>query len=43
MKIILTTPRLILCEFDVTDALHFYELNINPEVMRYGSLIDVSK
>jgi ribosomal-protein-alanine N-acetyltransferase len=35
MKIILTTPRLILREFEVTDGDFMYELNANWEVVKY--------
>lgn len=34
-KIILETPRLCLYEMAETDAADFYELNADPEVMRY--------
>ena len=32
---ILTTDRLILREFEITDAADLYELNIDPEVIKY--------
>lgn len=35
MKQILETKRLILREFDVNDAYNFYNLNLNPNVIRY--------
>lgn len=35
MKTILETDRLLLREFDVTDAESFYELNSNPKVIKY--------
>lgn len=35
MKPILETPRLYLREFSLQDATHFYELNLNPNVIRY--------
>ncbi|KAB2916863.1 MAG: GNAT family N-acetyltransferase [Bacteroidetes bacterium] len=34
-KIIIETPRLCLYEFTESDAPDFYELNADPEVMRY--------
>lgn len=35
MKTILQTPRLILHELNTNDAQSFYELNLNPNVVRY--------
>ncbi|MFL9832462.1 GNAT family N-acetyltransferase [Chryseobacterium terrae] len=35
MKIILETDRLLLREFNVNDAESFYELNSNPNVIKY--------
>lgn len=35
MKTTLQTPRLILGELSVSDAKNFYELNLNPNVVRY--------
>lgn len=35
MKNVLETNRLILREFDITDAQNFYELNLNPNVIKY--------
>lgn len=35
MKIILETNRLLLREFEVSDAESFYELNLNPNVIKY--------
>jgi ribosomal-protein-alanine N-acetyltransferase len=35
MRVILETPRLILREFNPSDAPLFYELNSDPEVVRY--------
>ncbi|CAD7815709.1 hypothetical protein CHRY9390_03022 [Chryseobacterium aquaeductus] len=35
MKTILETERLLLREFDVTDGESFYELNLNPKVIKY--------
>ncbi|WP_426474402.1 GNAT family N-acetyltransferase [Chryseobacterium balustinum] len=35
MKIILETNRLLLREFDTSDAESFYELNLNPNVIKY--------
>ena len=35
MKIILETNRLILRELNMDDALRFYELNLNPNVLKY--------
>ena len=35
MKTILETDRLLLREFDVSDAESFYELNLNPNVIKY--------
>ncbi|HIC8643118.1 GNAT family N-acetyltransferase [Elizabethkingia meningoseptica] len=35
MKIILETDRLLLRELNVEDAIHFYELNLNPVVIQY--------
>ena len=35
MKIILETNRLLLREFDISDAESFYELNLNPNVIKY--------
>jgi len=35
MKLITETPRLILRELTVDDAIHFYQLNADPEVLRY--------
>ncbi|MDZ4706540.1 MAG: GNAT family N-acetyltransferase [Saprospiraceae bacterium] len=35
MNIILETERLLLREFEVADAPHYYELNQDPEVLRY--------
>ena len=35
MKKIIDTKRLILREFDVSDAQSFYMLNANPEVLKY--------
>lgn len=35
MNIILETERLILREFDVSDAQFFYELNSNPKVIQF--------
>ena len=35
MKIITQTERLILREFTVDDAIHFYEMNNNPEVIKH--------
>jgi len=34
-KLILKTPRLLLREFDIDDAQNFYELNLNPNVIKY--------
>lgn len=34
-KIILETPRLILREMELTDAPFFFELNLDPEVIKY--------
>jgi ribosomal-protein-alanine N-acetyltransferase len=33
--LILETPRLVLREFDIDDAKSFYELNLNPNVIKY--------
>lgn len=35
MKTILKTDRLLLREFETTDAQNFYELNLNPNVIKY--------
>jgi ribosomal-protein-alanine N-acetyltransferase len=35
MKIILETPRLLLREFEITDAENFFLLNNDPDVVRY--------
>lgn len=35
MKKILETNRLLLREFEITDAQNFYELNLNPNVIKY--------
>jgi len=35
MKIITTSQRLILREFKQSDAIHFYNLNKDPEVIKY--------
>ena len=35
MKIIIETPRLYLRDFDINDAQNFYDLNLNPNVIRY--------
>lgn len=35
MKIILQTPRLILRELTLADATDFFELNLNPNVIKY--------
>lgn len=35
MKTILETNRLLLREFDISDAENFYELNLNPNVIKY--------
>ncbi|MCX8532385.1 GNAT family N-acetyltransferase [Chryseobacterium luquanense] len=35
MKTILETDRLLLREFDISDAKIFYELNLNPNVIKY--------
>jgi len=35
MKTILETDRLLLREFEVCDAKNFYELNLNPNVIKY--------
>ena len=35
MKIILETPRLLLREFEITDAESFFLLNSDPDVIRY--------
>lgn len=35
MKIIATTDRIILREFSEQDAVGFYELNLNPKVLKY--------
>lgn len=35
MNIVCETERLILCRFDMSDAEYFYELNKDPEVMKY--------
>lgn len=35
MKPILPTPRLILREFHIDDAEHFYQLNLNPTVIQF--------
>ena len=35
MKFILETPRLLLREFEITDAESFFQLNNDPEVVRY--------
>lgn len=35
MKIILETNRLILRELKIDDAANFYELNLNPNVLKY--------
>lgn len=35
MKIIRETDRLLLREFSITDAVDFYELNLDKEVMKY--------
>ncbi|REC59176.1 N-acetyltransferase [Chryseobacterium pennae] len=35
MKIILETDRLLLRELTIEDAYHFYELNVNPNVIQY--------
>ena len=35
MKNIIETERMYLREFSVDDASHFYELNSDPEVVRY--------
>jgi len=33
--LILETPRLLLREFDIDDAQSFYDLNLNPNVIKY--------
>lgn len=33
--LILETPRLLLREFDIDDAQSFYDLNLNPSVIKY--------
>lgn len=35
MKTILETDRLLLREFEITDTQNFYELNLNPNVIKY--------
>lgn len=35
MKTILETDRLLLREFEISDAKNFYELNLNPNVIKY--------
>lgn len=35
MEIIIETPRLALKEFQLSDARHMYELNLDPEVLKY--------
>jgi len=35
MKNITSSPRFYLKEFKVSDAIHFYNLNKNPEVIKY--------
>lgn len=35
MKIVATTDRLVLREFEESDALSFFELNNDPEVLKY--------
>ena len=35
MKTILETNRLLLREFNISDAESFYELNLNPNVIKY--------
>lgn len=35
MKLITETKRLILREFDLSDAINFYELNLDEEVIKY--------
>lgn len=35
MKTILETDRLLLREFDISDAESFYELNLNPNVIKF--------
>lgn len=35
MKKILETPRLVLREFEWSDAIHLFELNADPEVVQY--------
>ena len=35
MNIILETPRLLLREFEITDAESFFQLNNDPDVVRY--------
>jgi len=35
MKAILETPRLLLREFNIKDAEQFYQLNLNPNVIKY--------
>lgn len=35
MKTILETDRLLLREFDISDAENFYQLNLNPNVIKY--------
>ena len=35
LKTIIETERLLLREFDQSDAIHFYQLNADPEVIRY--------
>lgn len=35
MKVILETERLVLREFDISDAQSMYELNLDPEVIKY--------
>ena len=35
MKVIIETPRLLLREFHLSDAEKMYELNSDPEVIKY--------
>lgn len=46
MKTILKTNRLLLREFNISDAESFYELNLNPNVIKYtgnSAFIDINK
>ena len=46
MKKIIESKRLVLREFDISDSKHFYDLNSDPEVLKYtgnGAFISISE